>query len=196
MSKHQSRKLQKYIALKLCYWDVNQAQQESKNVDNQCLNIFLPCDFKMRHCDSLIWLWIVQSHTCSHPLNYLLTCNTNSICECHQTISRFSCRVWLHEINNPCLNSLLALQLRIETLVCYDTLIWFILSSELFNKYRKWEFNRRSQQHIVGVKVLYRVKSAGWRGRCSPKYKNHGSSFSRLVGESMAHAGQHCVLVT
>ena len=67
----------------------------------------------------------------------------------------FHVRVWLHEINNPCLNSLLALQLRIETLVCYDTLIWSILSGELFNRCRKWEFNRRSQQHIVGVKVLY-----------------------------------------
>lgn len=44
-------------------------------------------------------------------------------------------------------------------------------------------------------KFCTQVKSAGWRGKCLPKNKNLGSSFSRLVGESMAPAGQHCVLV-
>ena len=56
--------------------------------------------------------------------------------------------------DNPGLNPLVTMQLRNETLICYDTLIWFILSGELFNRCRKWEFKQRSQQHI-GVKVLY-----------------------------------------
>ena len=41
-----------------------------------------------------------QSYTCSHPLNYLLTCchcNTNSICECHPLFVWKSGSARLHE---------------------------------------------------------------------------------------------------